>query len=166
MCKPCYNRKLVSQVATRNESPTSPLNAQVPVYQKLMISTKSAKSNHKSQHAKQATSESASAAKSQKKLSRTKQAASKSASAEKSQKKSWGIVWKKNGNSASASDQTITDSTADFRLNNVLLKGGLGFHRMAPKCHLCHQAYRQDQMYIHCEGCQSKMSIHLTSHLA
>lgn len=82
----------------------------------------------------------------------SKQVDSDSNSAAKSRRRncSWGIIWKK---------KNIENSDIDFRLKNILLKGGSGLPQIEPVCHLCHKPYRSDLMYICCETCQSKFSL-------
>ncbi|CAL0329043.1 unnamed protein product [Lupinus luteus] len=82
-----------------------------------------------------------------------KQVLSNSTSAAKSRHRnsSWGIIWKKRNN------ETVENSAADidFRLKNILLKGGSGMRQIKPVCHLCRKAYRSDLMYIFCQTCQN-----------
>ncbi|OIV99294.1 hypothetical protein TanjilG_17104 [Lupinus angustifolius] len=81
-----------------------------------------------------------------------KQVLSNSTSAAKSRHRnsSWGIIWKKRNN------EIVENSAADidFRLKNILLKGGSGMPQIEPVCHLCRKAYRSDLMYIFCQTCQ------------
>ncbi|CAL0304038.1 unnamed protein product [Lupinus luteus] len=81
-----------------------------------------------------------------------KQVASDSSSAAKSRHRnsSWGIIWKKKNNEAVENSEDV-----DFRLNNILLKGGSGMPQIEPVCHLCRKAYRSDLMYIFCKTCKN-----------
>lgn len=143
MCKLCYHGKILAQNGTCNESPTSPLHLQVPKYQNLMTATKGAKSSIRAQDTR----------------SETKQTRPESSLAAKSRRKScnWGVIWKKKNNkNSSVSDKKVKDESIDFRLNNILLKGGgSGVHRMEPQCHLCRKPYRSDLMYICCVTCKN-----------
>lgn len=148
MCKLCYHGKILAQNGTCIESPTSPLHLQVPKYQNLITATKGAKSSIRAQDTH----------------SESKQTRPESSLAAKSRRKScnWGVIWKKKNNkNSSVSDKKVKDESIDFRLNNILLKGGgSGVHRMEPQCHLCRKPYRSDLMYICCVTCKSKLSRH------
>ncbi|KAF1899563.1 hypothetical protein Lal_00019691 [Lupinus albus] len=76
---------------------------------------------------------------------------STSAAKSRHRNSSWGIIWKKRNN------ETVENSAADidFRLKNILLKGGFGMPQIEPVCHLCRKAYRSDLMYIFCQTCQN-----------
>lgn len=169
-CKQCHGKALAHNI-TCNESPTSPLHLQVPEYQNLMTVTKGSRSNVRANISATMTatkgsrtnvranfSDTMTASKGSRSniraldtRSETKQAASESSSAAKSRRKtcSWGIIWKKKNKDGSA------DTSSDFRLNNILLRGGLGMHRMEPQCNICRKPYRPDLMYICCQTCKS-----------
>ncbi|PON53379.1 Autoimmune regulator [Parasponia andersonii] len=164
MCKQCHGKAL-AQNASCNESPTSPL--QLPEYQNLTTATKGSRSNllttatrgSRSSLLMTASKGSKSNLRAQGTCSETKKAASQSSSAAKSRHKkcSWGIIWKKKSKdgSADATSAATVDASAGFRLNNILLRGGLRVHRMQPQCKICHKPYRPDLMYICCETCKN-----------
>ncbi|KAL5580231.1 hypothetical protein UlMin_012673 [Ulmus minor] len=130
-CKKCYPGKALAQKETCNESPTSPLHMQVQGYKNQRTVSKGSKSNLRAQDSRsktKATSESSLAAKNRRRLC------------------SWGIIWKK---------KNVTDDSANFRQNNILLGGGSGDHRMEPSCYLCRKPYRSDLMYMCCETCKN-----------
>ena len=175
-CNQCYYAKLLAQKETSNESPTSPLllqgreNSCVTVLKGLRPicfdqAQKSAAMKDSRPDIKQVASMTVSKGTRPKCNDRAptstrskdshpdiKQVASGSNSAAKSRRKncSWGIIWRK---------KNIDDTGIDFRLKNILLKGGSGIPQLEPVCHLCRKPYRSDLMYIHCETCQSKCSL-------
>ncbi|XP_042514046.1 DDT domain-containing protein PTM-like isoform X2 [Macadamia integrifolia] len=49
-----------------------------------------------------------------------------------------------------------TETGADFRANNLLLKGSADMKpSLQPICHLCREPYNSDLMYIRCESCRN-----------
>uniref|UniRef100_A0A803QKU9 Uncharacterized protein n=1 Tax=Cannabis sativa TaxID=3483 RepID=A0A803QKU9_CANSA len=156
MCKQCHGKN-----ATCNESPTSPFQLEVAVYQKLMTANKGSRARDTRPELKQIASEPTSTAKkapksssaakkaSFKSTSTARKDSSRSTSVAKSRPKSgsWGIIWKK-GNLESC------ETSVNFRHNNILLKGGSGVHRKDPLCNLCCKPYRPDLTYLCCETCQ------------
>ncbi|MED6155470.1 hypothetical protein PIB30_005674 [Stylosanthes scabra] len=163
-CNQCYHAKLLAKKETSNESPTSPLLLQgrenntltilkgpKPKYSDL--AQKSAKAKDSRPDAKQVASmtvlkEAKSSTRSKDSHPDSKQPASGSSSATTTRKRncSWGVIWKK---------KNIDDTGEEFRLKNILLKGGSGTPHLQPTCHLCRKAYRSDLMYIHCESCSN-----------
>ncbi|TKY67122.1 Nucleosome-remodeling factor subunit BPTF [Spatholobus suberectus] len=171
-CKQCYHSRVLAQKETTHESPTSPLvlqgrennsgtfvkasrpkcHDQVP---------KSSRTKASNPDTKQVTSVSVLKGRKAKSYeqeltsTRTKdnhfdmqQVASDATSAGKRPRKncSWGIIWKKKNNE---------DTDNDFRLRNILLKGGSSMPQLKPVCHLCRKPYMSDLMYICCETCQN-----------
>lgn len=163
-CKQCHHAKLLAPNVTSNESPTSPL-----ILQRLETSTgtgiifKGPRPKAGYSDVKQVNSMSGlkgSKRKSQDQTSTstkkknshpdTKQAAADSTLASSNRRNnncSWGIIWKRRSNE---------DTNIDFRIKNILLKGGSDIPDLSPVCHLCKNDYRSDLMYICCETCQSK----------
>ncbi|XP_061346257.1 DDT domain-containing protein PTM-like [Gastrolobium bilobum] len=170
-CKQCYHAKLLSLKETSNESPTSPLLLQGRQNSSRTVlkgpgskchdeTLKSARTKASHTDMNQVTSmtvlkgprpkfydQALTSTRTKDSPADMKQVASDSTLAAKSRRKncSWGIIWKKKNNES-------TD--IDFRLKNILLKGGSGMPQLEPVCHLCRQPYRSDLMYIRCETCQ------------
>ncbi|KAI4334293.1 hypothetical protein L6164_019003 [Bauhinia variegata] len=138
-CKQCYNAKLLTQKVISNESPTSPLLLQRREHGSVTVS----KGPRPKCYDQTLT------------FTRTKDTchdmklgASDSAVTTKSRRRncSWGVIWKKKNH----------DNTGiDFRLKNIILKGGSGVPQLEPVCHLCHKPYRPDLVYICCETCKN-----------
>lgn len=169
-CKQCYHAKLLAPKETSDESPTSPLLLQGPENStRIVIKGPHTKASHPDgKHNTPMTVLKApklvvkgpklnchdqTLSSTRKKNSRpnTKQVASDSSSAAKRSRNncSWGIIWKWN-------KKNIEDTSIDFRIKNILLKGGSDMANLEPVCHLCRKAYRSDLMYICCETCASK----------
>ncbi|XP_027347910.1 DDT domain-containing protein PTM-like [Abrus precatorius] len=169
-CKQCYHARLLARKETSNESPTSPLLLQgqesnpgtvlkgprPKSYDQLLKSARTKSNNPdmkqvtpvavlKGMKAKCYEQESTST-RTKDSHSDMKQVTSDSTLAAKSHRKncSWGIIWKKKNNE---------DTDIDFRLKNILLKGGSCIPQLKPVCHLCRKPYRSDLMYICCETC-------------
>ncbi|KAL2593794.1 hypothetical protein AAZX31_12G170300 [Glycine max] len=137
-CKQCHHAKLLTQKESCNESPTSPLLLQGQERSTLavlkgprpkcdgqgLISTRTKNSRLD-----------------------MKLVASDFPLETKGRSRScsWGVIWKKKNNE---------DTGFDFRLKNILLKGGSGLPQLDPVCRLCHKPYRSDLMYICCETCK------------
>lgn len=163
-CKRCYHAKLFAPKEISNDSPTSPLLLQGRENSSgTVFKGPRTKASHPDM--KQVTpmtvlkgpkpkcyDQTLTSARTKKGHRETKQVASDSTSAERSLRKncSWGIIWKKKINE---------DTNIDFRIKNILLKGGSGIPQLEPVCHLCRKPYRSDLMYIRCETCQSKFSV-------
>ncbi|XP_028808128.1 DDT domain-containing protein PTM [Neltuma alba] len=137
-CKRCY-AKLLAQRRTSDESPTSPLLLQGQEHSSVTVlkgsrpkcydqALKSTSIKDSYPDTKQGTPDSALAAKSRRRNS------------------SWGIIWNK---------KSGEDTGIDFRLKNILLKGGSGAPQLQPVCHLCRKPYRSDLMYVRCETCKN-----------
>lgn len=160
-CKQCHHAMLLAPNETIDESPTSPLilqrqeNSSGTVFKgprskaghsdtKQVSSMSASKGPKRKCHEQTLTS-----TKRKNSHPETKQAASDSTSASSARRNncSWGIIWKKKINE---------DPNIDFRMKNILLKGGSDIPDLEPVCHLCKKAYRSDLMYICCETCQSK----------
>lgn len=63
-----------------------------------------------------------------------------------------GLIWKKKNSKL--------DLGADFRLNNILLRGNPGMDpSRRPLCHLCNEPYNSNLMYIRCESCSGETSM-------
>ncbi|TKY48606.1 Nucleosome-remodeling factor subunit BPTF [Spatholobus suberectus] len=138
-CQLCHHAKLLTQKESCNESPTSPLLLQGQerssltdlkgprprCYGQGLMSTRTKNSRLD-----------------------MKQVASYPPLETKGRSRncSWGIIWKKKNNE---------DTGFDFRLKNILLKGGSGLPQLEPVCRLCHKPYRSDLMYICCETCKN-----------
>lgn len=139
-CKQCYHTTLLTQKETSNESATSPLLLQGQEHSSSTFLKGSRPKCY--DQALQSTREKDNGPD-------VKQVASDSPLERKSRRRncSWGIIWKKKNNE---------DTGFDFRLKNILLKGGPGLPQLQPVCHLCHKPYRSDLMYICCETCKSK----------
>ena len=56
-------------------------------------------------------------------------------------------------------EENVEDSEIDFRLKNILLRGNPDTNWSRPVCHLCHQPYNSDLMYICCETCKSEPAL-------
>ncbi|XP_020231011.1 DDT domain-containing protein PTM [Cajanus cajan] len=137
-CKQCHHAKLLTQKESCNESPTSPLLLQRQEHSSMTdLKVPRSKCNGQGLMSTRM------------KNSRPdmKQVASNSLSETKGRSRncSWGIIWKK---------KNIEDTGFDFRLKNILLKGGSGLPQLEPVCRLCHKPYRADLMYICCETCK------------
>ncbi|RDX61089.1 DDT domain-containing protein PTM, partial [Mucuna pruriens] len=171
-CKQCYHARLLAQKENNNESPTSPLLLQGrqnnsgtflkgsrPKSHDQVLKSSRIKANNPDM--KQVTSATvlkgtkAKCYEQEPTSTRTKdnhfdmqQVASDATSAGKRPRKncSWGIIWKKKNNE---------DTDNDFRLRNILLKGGSNMPQLQPVCHLCRKPYMSDLMYIRCETCQN-----------
>lgn len=140
-CKQCHHAKLLPQKESCNESPTSPLLLQrqersslteikgprPKCYGQGFMSSRMTKNSRPDM--KQVVSDSSLETKG------------------RSRSCSWGIIWKK---------KNIQDTGFDFRLKNILLKGGSGLPQLEPVCRLCQKSYRSDLMYICCETCKRK----------
>lgn len=137
-CKRCY-AKLLAQKKTSDESPTSPLLLQGQEHSSVAVMKgsrpkcydqvlKSTSIKDTCPDVKQGTPDSSLATKSRRRMS------------------SWGIIWNKKAGE---------DTGIDFRLRNILLKGGSGAPHLQPVCHLCRKPYRSDLMYVCCETCKN-----------
>ncbi|KAI4322361.1 hypothetical protein L6164_022064 [Bauhinia variegata] len=138
-CKQCYNAKLLTQKVTSNESPTSPLLLQRREHGSITV----LKGPRPKCYDQTLTSTRTKDTRPDMKLG-----ASDSVVATKPQRRncSWGIIWKRKNN----------DNTGiEFRLKNILLKGGRSVPHPEPVCHLCRKPYRPDLMYICCETCKN-----------
>ncbi|KAJ7947925.1 DDT domain-containing protein PTM [Quillaja saponaria] len=137
-CKQCYHANLLVQNETSNLSPTSPLLMQGPEHSSATV-TKGPKP--KCNQALKAT-------RNQDTWSGRKQDASDSSLVAKSRRRpcSWGIIWRKKNNE---------NTGIDFRLNNILLRGGSEEQQLKPVCLLCQKPYRPHLMYICCETCKN-----------
>ncbi|KAJ7981103.1 DDT domain-containing protein PTM [Quillaja saponaria] len=135
-CKQCYNANLLIQNETTNESPTSPL-LMLGREQNLETVTKGPRP--KCNQAITLTTRAWDI------RAEMKQGSSDSSLATKSRRRpcSWGIIWRR---------KNIENTGIDFRLRNILLRGGSGV-QLKPVCFLCQKPYRSDLMYICCETC-------------
>lgn len=155
-CNQCCHLKTLNHSGNSTESPTSPLPLQDKGHRSSSTVRKSARPKGSNQPSvppvnkldirsekKQATSIIKLDTRPEK-----KQATRDSGAAPKSQRRncSWGIIWKK---------KSGEDTSANFRLNYLLLKGGRELHHMKPVCHLCSKPYNSDLMYICCETCKN-----------
>ncbi|RDY08013.1 DDT domain-containing protein PTM, partial [Mucuna pruriens] len=135
-CKQCHHAKLLTQKESCNESPTSPLLLQG---QERSSSTVVKGPRPKSY------GQGLMSTRTKNSRPDMKQVASLEAKS-RCRSCSWGIIWKKKNNE---------DTGFDFRLKNILLKGGSGMPQLEPVCRLCHKSYRSDLMYICCETCKN-----------
>ncbi|CAJ1955813.1 unnamed protein product [Sphenostylis stenocarpa] len=137
-CKQCHHAKLLTQKESCNESPTSPL-----LLEGQENSTSAVLKGPRPKYDDQGL------VSSRMKNSRSdmKQVAYDFPFKTKGRSKScsWGVIWKKKSNE---------DTGFDFRLKNILLKGGSSLPQLEPVCRLCNKTYRSDLMYICCETCK------------
>ncbi|KAL3518480.1 hypothetical protein ACH5RR_021069 [Cinchona calisaya] len=135
-CKQCYHIKALIQAESSHESPTSPLLLQQQENASGMVSKPEKQTAHDN---------SSTAGKSLRPSSDSKSInASKLGSKSKPKLLSWGLIWKK---------KNCDDIGSDFILKHILLKGDGDMDSSGPLCHLCHQPYNSDLMYIRCETC-------------
>ncbi|PSR86517.1 DDT domain-containing protein [Actinidia chinensis var. chinensis] len=136
-CKQCYQAKTLRQRENSEESPTSPLLLQGQKLHNAVTVSKGAKQNSINQPL-------TSVRQSQISL-KTKPAMKDCDLATKNRKlSSWGLIRKKNPEGYGI----------DFRLNNILLRNNSDVSWLEPVCHLCHEPYNSDLMYIRCETCK------------
>jgi DNA-directed RNA polymerase subunit RPC12/RpoP len=161
-CKQCHRAKLLAPNIISDESPTSPLILQGQENSSRIIfkgprpkadhsDTKQVSSVSVSKGSKRkCPDQTLSSTRKKKAHPDTKQATSDFNLVESSSRRynncSWGLIWKKKSN----------EENTDFRIKNILLKGGSNMPDLSPVCNLCSKAYRDDLMYIRCETCQSK----------
>ncbi|KAK4255189.1 hypothetical protein QN277_008216 [Acacia crassicarpa] len=136
-CKRCY-AKLLAQKKTSDESPTSPLLLQGQEHSSVTV-LKGPRPKCYDQALKPISIKDT-------RLD-MKEGTPDSAQATKNRRRScsWGIIWNKKNE----------DTGVDFRLKNILLKGGIGAPGLQPVCHLCRKPYRSDLMYVCCETCKN-----------
>ncbi|CAJ2654590.1 unnamed protein product [Trifolium pratense] len=160
-CKQCHRAKLLAPNVISDESPTSPLILQGQENSSGTIfkgprpkaghsDTKQVNSVSVSKGSKRkCPDQTLSSSRKKKCHPDTKQAASGSTLVESSNRRnnnfSWGLIWKRKSN----------EENNDFRIKNILLKGGSNMPDLSPVCKLCKKAYRSDLMYIRCETCQN-----------
>ncbi|GAU22988.1 hypothetical protein TSUD_98160 [Trifolium subterraneum] len=160
-CKQCHRAKLLAPNIISDESPTSPLILQGQENSSGTIfkgprpkaghsDTKQVNSMSVSKGSKRkCPDQTVSSTRKIKGHSDAKQAVSDSTKVESSNRRnnncSWGLIWKNRSN----------EESTDFRINNILLKGGSNMPDLSPVCNLCTKAYRDDLMYIRCETCQN-----------
>ncbi|CBI17094.3 unnamed protein product, partial [Vitis vinifera] len=139
-CKQCYHAKTPTQNENSNDSPTSPLPLLGREYQNTATAPKGSRQKDYSQPLAYV--------RAPENCSNMQQTAAGSSLATKSRRKpcSWGLIWKK---------KNVEDSGIDFRLKNILLRGNPDTNWSRPVCHLCHQPYNSDLMYICCETCKN-----------
>ncbi|PSR89894.1 DDT domain-containing protein [Actinidia chinensis var. chinensis] len=135
-CKQCYPAKTLPQRENSKESPNSPLLLQGQKLPNAATVSKGAKQKSINQPL-------TSVRQSQNSL-KTKPAMKDCDLATKNRKLgSWGLIRKKN-----------PENGIDFRLNNILLRSNSDGSWLEPVCHLCHEPYNSDLMYIRCETCK------------
>jgi len=139
-CKQCHHAKLLTQKESCNESPTSPL---------LLEGQEQSTSAVLKEPGPKCDGQGLMSSRTKNNRSDMKRAASDFPLETKGRSKncSWGIIWKKKNNE---------DTGFDFRLKNILLKGGSGLPHLEPVCRLCQKPYKCDLMYICCETCKRK----------
>ncbi|GER39722.1 metalloendopeptidases [Striga asiatica] len=131
-CQRCSETLAINQAPHSYGSPTSPLLLQVP---KAVTSSKRVKVvGHKASPA------------SFEPQKRTKEMKScnDSGTANKNKIRHWGLIWRKNN---------CEDTGADFRLENIILRGNPDKNPDRPNCCLCSKPYNAELMYIKCEAC-------------
>ncbi|KAK2984531.1 hypothetical protein RJ640_025028, partial [Escallonia rubra] len=137
-CNQCNYAKAVTQSDNNKESPTSPLLLQGEEFQTPVTVTKGGRQNGYKRPSASGALEN-----SYEMISRTQD--STLAAKSKQRNCSWGLIWKK---------KNCEDTCIDFRLNNIVLKGNPNINASSLECHLCHESYNPDLMYIRCEACQ------------
>ncbi|XP_047168001.1 DDT domain-containing protein PTM-like isoform X3 [Vigna umbellata] len=139
-CKQCHHAKLLTQKESCNESPTSPL---------LLEGQEQSTSAVLKGSGPKCDGQELMSSRTKNSRSDTKRFASDFPLETKGRSRncSWGIIWKKKNNE---------DTGFDFRLKNILLKGGSGLPQLEPVCRLCQKPYNSDLMYICCETCKRK----------
>ncbi|XP_052726405.1 DDT domain-containing protein PTM isoform X2 [Vigna angularis] len=137
-CKQCHHAKLLTQKESCNESPTSPL---------LLEGQEQSTSAVLKGSGPKCDGQELMSSRTKNSRSDTKRFASDFSLETKGRSRncSWGIIWKKKNNE---------DTGFDFRLKNILLKGGSGLPQLEPVCRLCQKPYNSDLMYICCETCK------------
>ncbi|XP_047168000.1 DDT domain-containing protein PTM-like isoform X2 [Vigna umbellata] len=137
-CKQCHHAKLLTQKESCNESPTSPL---------LLEGQEQSTSAVLKGSGPKCDGQELMSSRTKNSRSDTKRFASDFPLETKGRSRncSWGIIWKKKNNE---------DTGFDFRLKNILLKGGSGLPQLEPVCRLCQKPYNSDLMYICCETCK------------
>ncbi|ESW22110.1 hypothetical protein PHAVU_005G128100 [Phaseolus vulgaris] len=137
-CKQCHHAKLLTQKVSCNESPTSPL---------LLEGQEQSTSAVLKGPGPKCDGQGLMSSRTKNSRSDMKRVASDFPSETKGRSRScsWGIIWKKKNNE---------DTGFDFRLKNILLKGGSGLPQLEPVCRLCQKPYKSDLMYICCETCK------------
>ncbi|XP_060169720.1 DDT domain-containing protein PTM-like [Lycium barbarum] len=134
-CKQCNQNRALSQAKCSDESPTSPLLLQGQYFPKPISANKGVNvGNFSRPPASIATL----------KHSSVKKHDNSSNSTAKT-KRNLGVIWRKKNE----------ETSADFRLRNILLKGNPDGYSFITTCHLCRKPYDPDLMYIRCETCSN-----------
>lgn len=137
-CKQCNQNRALSQAKCIDESPKSPLLLQGKYFPKPISANEGVNvSNFNRPSASIATLKHSSAMKHGN--------SSNSTAKTKRNSRNLGVIWKKKSE----------DTGTDFRFRNILLKGNPDGESLIPACHLCHNPYNPDLMYIRCETCSN-----------
>ncbi|KAH0746686.1 hypothetical protein KY285_008343 [Solanum tuberosum] len=137
-CKQCNQNRALSQAKCIDESPKSPLLLQGKYFPKPISANEGVNvSNFNRPSASIATLKHSSAMK----LGNSSNSTAKT----KRNSRNLGVIWKKKSE----------DTGTDFRFRNILLKGNPDGESLIPACHLCHNPYNPDLMYIRCETCSN-----------
>ncbi|KAK4358626.1 hypothetical protein RND71_020855 [Anisodus tanguticus] len=129
-CKQCNQNRALSQAKCSDESPTSPLLLQGQYFPKPISANKGVNVGNFSRPPAS--------------IATVKKHGNSSNSTAKT-KRNLGVIWRKKNE----------ETSADFRLRNILLKGNPDGYSFIPTCYLCRKPYDPDLMYIRCETCSN-----------
>ncbi|GLT82072.1 hypothetical protein SLE2022_004850 [Rubroshorea leprosula] len=149
ICELCSHAKGLAQNDISNKSPTTPLFLHGREWYNTMTATKSTQVKGSNQLLKPLTSlrSGDGSIKTKENCPDVKHAASGSSMMVKPRNRlcHWGVIWRK---------RNSNETGIDFRLTNLLPRGGSDNYLLKPVCQICKQPYNSELIYIHCETCK------------